>query len=105
MRILLVANYEPDGQESMKLYAAWLERTLKARGHEVTVARPKAFFSRLAWNFKLKKYSGYWRHLFYRDYLTYVAHLPLRPSRFCTSGRLSGRARAKSGHGQHTSRR
>jgi glycosyltransferase involved in cell wall biosynthesis len=59
MRILLVANYEPDGQESMKLYAAWLERTLRARGHEVTVARPKAFFSRLAWNFKLKKYSGY----------------------------------------------
>jgi glycosyltransferase involved in cell wall biosynthesis len=59
MRILLVANYEPDGQESMLRYAAWLERILKARGHGVTVAKPRVFFSRLAWSPGLKKYSGY----------------------------------------------
>jgi glycosyltransferase involved in cell wall biosynthesis len=59
MRILLVANYEPDGQESMVRYAAWLERTLKARGHQVTVAKPRAFFSLLGWGSALKKYLGY----------------------------------------------
>jgi glycosyltransferase involved in cell wall biosynthesis len=59
MRILLVANYEPDGQESMLRYAAWLEHTLKARGHGVTVAAPRAFFSRLAGSPGFKKYLGY----------------------------------------------
>ena len=59
MRILLVANYEPDGQESMLRYAVWLERTLKARGHQITVTEPQAFFSHLAWSPRLKKYAGY----------------------------------------------
>jgi glycosyltransferase involved in cell wall biosynthesis len=59
MRILLVANYEPDGQESMLRYAAWLERTLKARGHFVTVARPRPFFSRIGWGPAARKYLGY----------------------------------------------
>jgi glycosyltransferase involved in cell wall biosynthesis len=59
MRILLVANYEPDGQESMLRYAVWLERTLKARGHQITVTGPQAFFSLLAWSQGLKKYAGY----------------------------------------------
>jgi glycosyltransferase involved in cell wall biosynthesis len=59
MRILLVANYEPDGQESMLRYAAWLERTLKARGHQITLAEPRAFFSLLVRSPELKKYSGY----------------------------------------------
>jgi glycosyltransferase involved in cell wall biosynthesis len=59
MRILLVGNYEPDGQVSMLRYAAWLERTLIARGHQVTVVGPRAFLSRLAWSPWLKKYLGY----------------------------------------------
>jgi glycosyltransferase involved in cell wall biosynthesis len=59
MRILLVANYKPDGQQSMLRYAAWLERALKARGHRVTVAGPRAFFSRLPGSPWLKKYLGY----------------------------------------------
>jgi glycosyltransferase involved in cell wall biosynthesis len=59
MRILLVANYEPDGQESMLRYAAWLERTLTARGHQVTVTAPRAFFSKLASSPWLAKYLGY----------------------------------------------
>ncbi len=59
MRILLVANHEPDGQESMLRYAAWLQRTLAARGHQVTVTAPSVFFSRLASSPGLKKYLGY----------------------------------------------
>jgi len=59
MRILLVANYEPDGQESMLRYAVWLERTLKARGHQITVAKPQAFFSLPTRSLGLKKYLGY----------------------------------------------
>jgi glycosyltransferase involved in cell wall biosynthesis len=59
MRILLVANYEPDGQESMLRYAAWLERTLTARGHKVTVTAPRAVVSKLASSPGLKKYLGY----------------------------------------------
>ena len=59
MRILLVANYEPDGQESMLRYAAWLQRTLTARGHQVTVTAPRALFSKLASSPWLAKYLGY----------------------------------------------
>ncbi len=62
MRVLLVANYRPDAQgslSSMSRYADWLERTLKSRGHVVTVVLPKPFFSRLGWNPALRKYLGY----------------------------------------------
>jgi len=59
MRILLVANYEPDGQQSMRRYADWLERVLSARGHRVTIARPQPFFSRLSRHPGLSKYLGY----------------------------------------------
>jgi heptosyltransferase-3 len=59
MRVLLVANFGPDAQGSMSRYAAWLERTLKSRGHFVTVILPQPFFSRLGWNPTLRKYLGY----------------------------------------------
>jgi glycosyltransferase involved in cell wall biosynthesis len=59
MRILLVANYEPDGQQSMRRYAEWLERAMSERGHRVTVARPGPFFSRLSRHPGLSKYLGY----------------------------------------------
>jgi glycosyltransferase involved in cell wall biosynthesis len=59
MRILLLENFEPDGQESMLRYAVWLERILKARGHDVTVVAPRAFISPMARNPALKKYLGY----------------------------------------------
>lgn len=58
MRILLVANYEPDAQQSMRRYAEWLERALRERGHAVTVVRPQPFFSRLARG-AASKYLGY----------------------------------------------
>jgi glycosyltransferase involved in cell wall biosynthesis len=59
MRILVVGNYELDAQESMQRYATWLERTLEGRGHRVTVANPRPFFSRLARRRGLVKYLGY----------------------------------------------
>jgi glycosyltransferase involved in cell wall biosynthesis len=40
MKIVLVANYLPDRQESMLRYASMLERELRARGHEVSVVSP-----------------------------------------------------------------
>ncbi|HUH61529.1 MAG TPA: glycosyltransferase family 1 protein [Terracidiphilus sp.] len=59
MRILLVANYEPDGQQSMRRYAEWLERVLRERGHCLAIARPQPFFSRLSRHSGLGKYLGY----------------------------------------------
>jgi glycosyltransferase involved in cell wall biosynthesis len=59
LRILLVANYVPDAQQSMKRYAEWLERSLSARGYEVMVVRPEVYFSRLSRNPGLSKYLGY----------------------------------------------
>lgn len=54
-----MANYEPDGQQSMMRYAAWLGRSLEARGHPVTTVRPRPYFSRLAKHPGLSKYLGY----------------------------------------------
>jgi glycosyltransferase involved in cell wall biosynthesis len=61
MRILLVANYEPDAQQSMQRYATWLEQVLTARGLTVQVTRPTPFFSRITFGkFRtLQKYLGY----------------------------------------------
>lgn len=59
IRVLLVANYEPDGQESMLRYASWLERTLNSHGYSVTVARPQPFFSSSVQTPVLRKYLGY----------------------------------------------
>ncbi len=59
MRILLVANYELDGQQSMRRYAAWLGSVLIERGHNVLIARPEPFFSRLSRHAGLSKYLGY----------------------------------------------
>jgi glycosyltransferase involved in cell wall biosynthesis len=42
MRILLIANYSPDRQQSMQRYAAILQEGFTAAGHEVRLIRPKA---------------------------------------------------------------
>jgi glycosyltransferase involved in cell wall biosynthesis len=44
VKIALVANYEPDAQQSMLRYAAMLEETLVAAGHEVRSTRPAPRF-------------------------------------------------------------
>ncbi len=59
MRILLVGNYEPSGSQSMQRYGLWLERTLRARGHEVTLLKPRPLFGKLSRQPILAKYLGY----------------------------------------------
>jgi glycosyltransferase involved in cell wall biosynthesis len=59
MRILLVGNYEPDAQQSMARYADWLLRTLRGRGHTITLIRPQPFFTRLVPVRALGKWLGY----------------------------------------------
>jgi glycosyltransferase involved in cell wall biosynthesis len=59
MRILLVGNYQPDLQQSMQRYAAWLAHALSKRGYQVSLAVPQPFFSRLTRHHGLKKYLGY----------------------------------------------
>jgi glycosyltransferase involved in cell wall biosynthesis len=47
MRILLVANYLPDAQQSMQRFAALLQRGLAEAGHEVRVVRPSTIAGKL----------------------------------------------------------
>jgi glycosyltransferase involved in cell wall biosynthesis len=47
MRLLLIANYALDEQESMQRYAAMLAEGLRERGHEVEVLRPRPRIGRL----------------------------------------------------------
>ncbi len=47
LSVLLIGNYEPDGQQSMQRFAAVMEKELALRGVEVEVIRPEPFFGRL----------------------------------------------------------
>lgn len=62
MKILLVANYEPDAQRSMARYARLLQAELLRRGHAVEVVRPAPVATRLA-----GKTSPLFRWLAYLD--------------------------------------
>jgi glycosyltransferase involved in cell wall biosynthesis len=46
MKVLLVSNYLPDGQESMLRFAAALKAGLTAAGVDAEIARPEPFFGR-----------------------------------------------------------
>ena len=46
MRVLLVANYQNDGQESMQRFAALMHDSLTAAGHEVRIVRPPSVLGR-----------------------------------------------------------
>ena len=59
MRVLLVANFEPDSQNSMRLYADWVRRMAQAAGHDVTVIRPTPFLARISRRARIKKTLGY----------------------------------------------
>lgn len=59
MRVLLVANFEPDAQNSMRLYADWVRKMAEERGHEVTMIRPKPVFARLSQHRGIRKNLGY----------------------------------------------
>ena len=47
MKVLLLANYLNDEQESMKRFAALMERGLTRAGHNVRVVQPKVYAGRL----------------------------------------------------------
>ena len=47
LSVLLIANYEPDAQQSMQRFAAVMAKELALRGVEVEVVRPEPFFGRL----------------------------------------------------------
>ena len=59
MRLLLVANFEPDGQNSMRLYADWVRKMAEDRGHDVTVMRPVPVFTRMSRRGRIRKNLGY----------------------------------------------
>lgn len=59
MRILLIANYVPDAQQSMQRYAAVLRDGLTMAGHNVRVIRPDAIAGRLAPHRSAVKWFGY----------------------------------------------
>ncbi len=59
-RILLVGNYEPDGQQSMARYAQLLQRELPAYGFDVDLIRPEpVLLRRIAARGTAKKWLGY----------------------------------------------
>jgi glycosyltransferase involved in cell wall biosynthesis len=59
MRILLVGNYGPDGQQSMTRYADWIKEVCRANGHEVTLIHPEPILGPLFKNAFWKKWAGY----------------------------------------------
>jgi glycosyltransferase involved in cell wall biosynthesis len=59
MRILLIANFAPDLQPSMSLYADWVRKTAECCGHDVTVIRPEPLFARISRHRSIGKYLGY----------------------------------------------
>src|SRR5580698_8919978 len=59
MRILLIANYLPDAQQSMQRFASLLKTGFEKAGHEVRTLRPSVRAGRLAWNESGIKWFGY----------------------------------------------
>jgi glycosyltransferase involved in cell wall biosynthesis len=59
MRILLIADFEPDAQKSMSLYANWVRRIAQYHGHDVTVIRPMPLFARISRHPWIRKHLGY----------------------------------------------
>ena len=47
MRVLLVGNYESDGQESMQRFAAFMVRGLTQAGHEARIVKPLALLGQI----------------------------------------------------------
>lgn len=62
MKVLLVANYAPDGQKSMARYAGFLDVELRRRGYETEVIRPAPIATRV-----VSRRSPLFRWLAYLD--------------------------------------
>lgn len=59
MKVLLVGNYPPDNQISMRAFARLLESRLPGLGCEVRVATPVERLRRLGWSAPSRKWLGY----------------------------------------------
>jgi glycosyltransferase involved in cell wall biosynthesis len=59
LRILLIANFLPDEQQSMSRFCDLLAQGLTAHGDFVSVLRPEPFFIRLSRSSVLRKWLGY----------------------------------------------
>ncbi len=59
MKILLVGNYAPDRQESMRRYTEMLASGLREQGEEVAVIAPAPVMGRLAQGSRMSKWLGY----------------------------------------------
>ena len=70
MKILLIGNYAPDGQESMLRYAALLQNGLLQAGHEVEYAAPSKVL-----NVAGRPARGVWKWIGYLD--KYLVSPPL----------------------------
>jgi glycosyltransferase involved in cell wall biosynthesis len=71
VKILLIGNYAPDGQESMLRYAALLQSGLAYAGHEVALAAPRKVL-----NVAGRPAKGAWKWIGYLDkYLVSPAFL------------------------------
>jgi glycosyltransferase involved in cell wall biosynthesis len=75
MRIILIGNYPPDRQESMKLFAGMLETGFREKGFDVSIWLPKVVFGALAGNTS----AGFGKWLGYIDkWLIYPLFLRFR---------------------------
>lgn len=62
MKVILIGNYEPAGQQSMLRFANLMERLLVQSGHEVRILRPYPLFGKIqprAFGVSGKKWLGY----------------------------------------------
>lgn len=78
MRILLIANFAPDQQVSMRLFSEMLGSGLAARGHDVEVLRPEPYFARL-----LGRPAGIQKWLGYLDKFVLFPFVLIRRARHC----------------------
>lgn len=75
MKIILIGNYAPDKQESMKLFAKMLERGFATAGYDTELWLPKPFFGAFSKN----TYAGIGKWLAYMDkWLMFPAYLRIR---------------------------
>ena len=62
LKILLISNYLPDGQQSMLQFANMLEVGVRVLGYDVKLIRPEPVFGRIKSSFR-----GFWKWLAYID--------------------------------------
>jgi glycosyltransferase involved in cell wall biosynthesis len=85
MRVLLIGNLPLDGQTSMLLFQAVIQREVARLGCEVRLVTPTPWLRRLPWPRRLRKWAGYidkfvffplalWRHARWADVVHVTDH-------------------------------